>query len=81
MDKPNIAQRRPIVQPVEPGTYWWCACGRSADQPFCDGSHKGTSFGPEKGEITEAGTIAWCACKHPCNKPFCDGSHSGLDAE
>ena len=81
MDKPNIAQRRPIVQPVEPGTYWWCACGRSANQPFCDGLHKGTSFGPEKVEITDAGTVAWCACKHTCNKPFCDGSHSGLDAE
>ena len=81
MDKPNIAQRRPIVQPVEPGTYWRGACGRSAAQPLCDGAHKGTSFGPEKVEITEAGTIAWCACKHTCNKPFCDGSHTGLDAE
>ena len=65
MDKPNIAQRRPIVQPVEPGTYWWCACGRSADQPFCDGSHKGTSFGPEKVEITEAGDLV-------LSDPCCD---------
>ena len=82
MVEPVIAQRKPYGVEVEEGkSYWWCACGRSADQPFCDGSHKGTSFGPEKVEITEAGTIAWCACKHTCNKPFCDGSHSGLDAE
>ena len=81
MAKPIIAAKKPIVETAAAGTYWWCACGRSANQPFCDGSHKGTSFGPERVEITEAGTIAWCACKHTCNKPFCDGSHSGLDAE
>ena len=81
MDNPTIAQRKPIIQKIEPGTYWWCTCGKSAGQPFCDGSHQGTSFGPEKVEITETKTVAWCACKHTCNKPFCDGSHSGLDAE
>ena len=78
MDKPTIAQRKPIIQRIEPGTYWWCTCGRSVNQLFCDGSHKGTSFGPEKVEIAEAKTVAWCACKHTCDKPFCDGSHSGL---
>jgi CDGSH-type Zn-finger protein len=73
MENPTIAQRKPIIQKIEPGTYWWCTCGKSAGQPFCDGSHKGTSFGPEKVEITETKTV--------CNKPFCDGSHSGLDAD
>jgi CDGSH iron-sulfur domain-containing protein 3 len=76
--KPIIFQKSPIVQKVEPGSYWWCACGRSKSQPFCDGSHKGTGFGPKKVEITEAKTVAWCACKHSKNMPFCDGTHSTL---
>ena len=81
MDKPTIAQRKPIIQRIEPGTYWWCTCGRSVGQPFCYGSHKGTSLGPEKVEIAESKTVAWCACKHTCDKPFCDGSHSVLGDE
>ncbi len=78
MAQPEVPQKSPIVQNVEPGTYWWCTCGRSAGQPFCDGSHKGTEFAPRKVEITEAKQVAWCACKHSANAPFCDGSHSGL---
>ncbi len=78
MSEPIIYQRSPIVQKVEPGTYWWCACGRSKSQPFCDGSHKGTEFSPKKVEIKEAGTVAWCACKHSKNMPFCDGTHGTL---
>src|SRR3954463_13796991 len=77
---PDIVQRRPIVQKVEPGDYWWCACGRSKSQPFCDGSHEGTAFGPKMVTITEAKMIAWCACKHSKTPPFCDGSHSRLPA-
>lgn len=76
--EPNIAQRGPYVQPTQPGTYWWCACGRSKGQPFCDGSHKGTGFAPLKTEIAEAKTVAWCGCKHSANQPFCDGSHAKL---
>jgi CDGSH-type Zn-finger protein len=75
---PKIAQRSPFVQNVKPGTYWWCACGGSRNQPFCDGSHKGTGFTPRKVEVTEGKTVAWCGCKHSANKPFCDGSHSKL---
>jgi CDGSH-type Zn-finger protein len=78
MAEPVIYQRSPIVQKVEPGTYWWCACGRSKSQPFCDGSHKETRLAPKKVEITEAKTVAWCACKHSKNMPFCDGTHSRL---
>jgi len=75
MSQPNICQRSPLVQKVEPGTYWWCACGLSKTQPFCDGSHKGTAFSPAKVEITEAKQVAWCMCKHSQNGAHCDGSH------
>jgi len=78
MNSAKIAQRTPIVQKVEPGTYWWCACSASKKQPFCDGSHKGTGFTPRKVEINEAKTVAWCGCKHTGNSPFCDGTHKGL---
>ncbi|MSU20578.1 MAG: CDGSH iron-sulfur domain-containing protein [Pedosphaera sp.] len=78
MAEPVIFQKLPIVQKVEPGTYWWCACGRSASQPFCDGSHSGTGIEPKKVEITTLQTVAWCACKHSKTMPFCDGAHSKL---
>ncbi|MDA7866453.1 CDGSH iron-sulfur domain-containing protein [Verrucomicrobia bacterium] len=78
MPNPEIPQKSPIVQKMEPGTYWWCTCGRSSGQPFCDGSHKGTEFSPKKVEIEEPKQVAWCACKHSKNAPFCDGSHAGL---
>lgn len=78
MTDPIIFQKSPVVQKVEAGVYWWCACGRSKNQPFCDGTHKGTGLAPKKVEITEAKTVAWCACKHSRNAPFCDGSHSQL---
>jgi len=78
MSQPNICQRSPLVQKVEPGTYWWCACGLSKTQPFCDGSHKGTAFGPSKVEITEGKQVAWCMCKHSQNGAHCDGSHKGV---
>jgi CDGSH-type Zn-finger protein len=79
MNEPKIAQKSPLVQKAEPGTYWWCACGASKTQPFCDGSHKGTTFAPKKVEITETKTVAWCGCKHTGNPAFCDGSHSRLE--
>ena len=79
MATPKIFQKSPIVRPTAPGVYWWCACGRSANQPFCDGSHQGTAMTPKKVEITEARSIAWCACKHSKKTPFCDGSHNRLD--
>jgi CDGSH iron-sulfur domain-containing protein 3 len=78
MSEAIVFQKFPMVQKTEPGTYWWCACGRSKGQPFCDGSHKGTEFVPVKTEITEAKTVAWCGCKHTQHPPFCDGSHAKL---
>lgn len=78
MTDPRIAETGPAVLELEPGTYWWCACGRSDNQPFCDGSHKGTEFSPGKLEVEEARTVALCQCKHTGDAPFCDGTHADL---
>jgi len=78
MSDPVIAQKFSTVQSAKPGSYYWCVCGRSKTQPFCDGSHKGTAFSPMKVEITEEKKVAWCGCKHSKNAPFCDGSHKSL---
>lgn len=78
MGKPVIAQKSPYVKEMEPGTYYWCRCGKSKNQPFCDGSHKGSEFSPLEVKITEKKTVAWCGCKNSGNKPFCDGTHKKL---
>jgi len=78
MEKPQKAGDSPKTMETEPGTYWWCACGRSQNQPFCDGSHKVTSFTPVKTTIEEKKTVSWCMCKQSGNKPFCDGTHRKL---
>lgn len=79
MSEPVIAQKSPYAIEVEAlKTYYWCACGRSAKQPFCDGSHTGTDFTPLKFEVTESKTAHLCGCKHSSKKPFCDGSHAKL---
>lgn len=78
MENPEIAQKGPYVMDMEAGTYYFCACGKSKNQPFCDGSHKGSSFVPKKVEIAEAKTVAWCGCKHSKNGAFCDGTHKTL---
>lgn len=78
MSEPKIAALRPVVMELEPGTYWWCACGRSASQPFCDGSHRGTDFVPLRMDIAEPCRKALCMCKHTAGQPYCDGSHGTL---
>jgi CDGSH-type Zn-finger protein len=78
-DTPHIAQKAPYAVELEAGkAYFWCACGQSKNQPFCDGSHKGTSFTPMKFESDESKTAYLCGCKQTKNAPFCDGSHKAL---
>ena len=78
MTEPKIADTKPALVDLEPGTYFWCACGRSKKQPFCDGSHAGTDFTPHKFEITEAQRMPLCQCKHTKDVPMCDGTHRTL---
>lgn len=79
MSDPVIAAKAPVAVDVEAGkTYWWCTCGRSASQPFCDGSHKGTDFTPLKYEPATSGKAWFCACKRSAKSPLCDGSHNAL---
>ena len=70
-----VAARVPAVLELEPGEYWWCQCGRSSNQPWCDGSHAGTEFSPMKVEIDTKKKCALCQCKATATGPFCDGSH------
>ena len=73
------AQKAPYMVKAEAGRkYFWCACGRSKKQPFCDGSHSGTSFTPVLYECTETQDLWFCGCKATGNKPFCDGTHATL---
>ena len=77
MDKPVVAQDSPYDVEVEEGkVYAWCACGHSASQPFCDGSHEGTDFSPLPHKAKKTETVFFCGCKKTRNQPLCDGSHS-----
>ena len=78
MTNPKIAAKQPIGLELAPGNYYWCACGKSKNQPFCDGSHAGSDFTPVPFKIEEKKTYFLCQCKHSKNKPFCDGSHRTL---
>ena len=76
---PIVAQKASYKIEVEAGkSYWWCSCGKSSKQPFCDGSHKGTSFTPVKFDATESKVMSFCGCKATGKAPFCDGSHKNL---
>ncbi len=79
MPSPTIARRKPYLVEVKKGkSYFWCACGLSKKQPFCDGSHKSTEFQPLKWTASESGEKLFCACKHTAGQPFCDGAHNAL---
>ncbi len=76
---PEIGGRQPLPIHVEAGkSYWWCACGRSKSQPFCDGSHKSTTFSPREWKPETSGEVWFCTCKRTTTPPLCDGSHKKL---
>ena len=74
-----IAQKEPYAVEVEAGkTYYWCAFGRSKEQPFCDGSHQDTAFQPMEFKVARHEKVWLCGCKRSGKKPFCDGAHKEL---
>ena len=81
MDKPKIADTKPKQVQLEAGEHYWCACGLSSNQPYCDGSHAGTKFSPKEFTVDEPGEAHLCMCKHTANPPFCDGTHASLESD
>lgn len=80
MSTPDIPPKTPLPVDVEEGRkYFWCSCGKSDRQPFCDGSHQGTEFLPLTYVAETTRTLYFCACKHTRGAPLCDGSHNALD--
>jgi CDGSH-type Zn-finger protein len=79
MSKAIIAQKSPLLKELDAGkSYFWCACGRSKKQPFCDGSHKDTGISPVKYEAANSEKMFFCCCKQTSNPPFCDGTHNSI---
>jgi len=79
MDDPVVAQTSPYaVNVVEGRKYFWCSCGKSQKQPFCDGSHADTGFSPVRYEASETKQVFFCGCKQSSKQPLCDGTHSKL---
>lgn len=82
MPAPTVAARTPISVTLEQGKeYFYCACGRSADQPFCDGSHEGSGFTPLSFVAESSGRALLCRCKQTATPPFCDGTHARVPAD
>ena len=79
MSDPVVAQKSPYEVDVEEGkSYWWCACGRSKSQPFCDGSHKGTGLSPVEYTAKRTKPVYFCGCKQTDAQPLCDGKHNSI---
>jgi mannose-6-phosphate isomerase-like protein (cupin superfamily)/CDGSH-type Zn-finger protein len=79
MSTPVVARPKPCLVSVKAGrTYFWCSCGRSRKQPFCDGSHQGTELSPLKFTASQDDELLFCGCKNTRNGPFCDGAHTNL---
>lgn len=79
MEKPTVAQKAPYKEEIKGGRiYWWCACGRSSNQPYCDGTHKGTGMAPVKVLVDDPKEVYFCGCKNTKTPPFCDGTHKKL---
>lgn len=78
MDKAKIAERNPVRTDLEPGEHYWCACGKSENQPFCDGSHAGTDITPIAFTVEKKDEGWLCLCKQTANAPYCDGTHKSL---
>jgi CDGSH-type Zn-finger protein len=77
----TITRKAPYLKELAAGDYWWCACGKSSNQPWCDGSHQGSAMTPIKFTIPPRKTLetVWmCGCRHSKRPPFCDGSHNKL---
>lgn len=82
MNKPIVADNKPIpVELVAGKDYYFCTCGKSSNQPFCDGSHKGTDFAPKAFTAEKGGKAFLCQCKQTRNSPFCDGAHAKIPAD
>ena len=73
-----MSNEHPIVLDLEPGTYYWCSCGKTKNQPFCDGSHEGTTYLPIEFKINEKKQVALCNCQRSQDAPNCDGSHENV---
>ena len=79
MADPNVPSKKPVTLELEPGTYWWCACGLSEDQPFCDGSHREAGvFSPMEFTVERKQRVKLCQCKHTKTPPYCDMTHQDL---